>query len=526
MTRIRIEQDGIALSGELLAAYDLVVEGRRVWSFRPATAGERRETESDVSEWWVPWPQRLSRFLCGTGDIEVRTPAGETCAAAEIRFDDTEGRVAVADEQGRPLILDSKGRVTRPFDEDAESAEGLLAATRAVLDVMSEAGFQAFLAYGTLLGAVREGGFIGHDNDVDIGYVSELSSPVEVVRESLHLQRVLTQAGMGVERYSGAGFQVHVRGEDGGLRGLDVFGGYWDRGRLALLGEIHTPFEREWITPLTTVEMAGHVFPAPAAPERMLEAMYGPGWKVPDPTFVFDSSWGREYLSRWFRGIRAGRNQWNARYSGALHRRPPVVQHAVAELVHELEHPGATVIDVGCGRGQDAAYLAEQGHPAIALDFAPRGAALNLERAQEAGWPMEFHTVNLLELRQSLAWGARLSREIEGPRAVLARHVVDATSRRGREGLFRLSSMALRAGGRLYLEFFAAVDEEAPRRTEDALVEEIVPDRLRAEIETYGGTVADVSYSEPGRRELYAETVEWHPPPRVCRMVVRWSGAT
>src|SRR3546814_2395486 len=108
---------------------------------------------------------------------------------------------------------------------------------------MERVGLHGFLAYGTLLGAVREGTFIGHDNDLDLGYVSDLSQPVDVVHESLRLQRALVRSGIRVERYSGAGLKVWVRDDSGINRGLDVFGGFWDtRGesdRLVLLVELH-----------------------------------------------------------------------------------------------------------------------------------------------------------------------------------------------------------------------------------------------------------------------------------------------
>ena len=71
---------------------------------------------------------------------------------------------------------------------------------------------------------------------------------------------------------------------------LFIFGGFFVGDHLALMGEVWAPFEREWIFPLGTTTLEGRTLPAPARPEPLLEAMYGPGWKVPDPAFKFEKS--------------------------------------------------------------------------------------------------------------------------------------------------------------------------------------------------------------------------------------------
>ena len=48
----------------------------------------------------------------------------------------------------------------------------MLDAIDEVIKALREVGIDAFLAYGTLLGAYREGKVIGNDSDADLGYVS------------------------------------------------------------------------------------------------------------------------------------------------------------------------------------------------------------------------------------------------------------------------------------------------------------------------------------------------------------------
>ncbi len=121
------------------------------------------------------------------------------------------------------------------------------------------------------------------------------------------IQRRLTRLGFEISRYSGLAFKVIVRESDGSPRGLDVFGGFVREGTLYLMGEVGHPFRREWLEPRSEVTLAGRAFPAPHEPERLLEAMYGPGWRVPDPAYKFQTPrTAQRRLSGWFRGTRVG----------------------------------------------------------------------------------------------------------------------------------------------------------------------------------------------------------------------------
>ncbi len=102
-----------------------------------------------------------------------------------------------------------------------------------MITALGRAGVEAFPAYGTLLGAHRDGALIGHDSDADLGYVSSHTHPADVIRESFAIQRRLAGMGYEVVRYSGGGIKVMVEEEDGNTRGLDVFSGFFDGERPA-----------------------------------------------------------------------------------------------------------------------------------------------------------------------------------------------------------------------------------------------------------------------------------------------------
>ncbi|CAB4692267.1 MAG: class I SAM-dependent methyltransferase [Actinobacteria bacterium] len=488
-----VDQDGVrvlALGRDVVV--DALFDGRRIWSFwvrrdtGPARALRRR----------VDWPRAMRPHLRGTSQVTLREHvSGRTLWDGEIAFGDESRRVTFVDRQGQEISLDKSDRFSPTFSVRTEAdLAPLLDAMGDLLDLLGREGVAAFPAYGTLLGAVREGQFLGHDSDADLGYVSAASNPVDVVVESFRLQRAAARAGFDTYRYSGTAFRVRVIESDGTARGLDVFGGFLDHGRLYLMGEVGVDFRDDWIHPLGTTTLAGRSFPAPARPEKLLEAMYGPSWRVPDPAFKFETSAHTQtLLNQWFRGTSTHRREWERR--AALRRRRPVPGGAskLARTVARREPAGTHVLDIGAGRGRDALWLAGKGLTTTAYDYVPGQLRRAAETAAERSVPLDVRELNLDEWRSVLSEGARLSR-LPGRRAILARHVMDATDDFGRRSLARLGSMALRGGGRMYVETWTG--EGAG---EDGLVPLPIA-RVRRVLEAHGARIVSSKEVPPGDR--------------------------
>ena len=456
----RIDDEGLELLVLGDQPVDVCVDGRRIWTF-----WSRRDTvpvpaAARAGRWparTAPWPGPLRRHLDGRARITVRASAtGAVYHDGEVALGSGEGRIDVRNENGVELGIDKSGRLVPTFaGRSSDDIGALMDATEAVLGALRRAGLEPFLAYGTLLGAVREGAVLGHDSDADLGYLSGYTDPVDVARESFRVQRLLAAEGWPITRYSGAAFKIEVTEADV-TRGLDVFGGFLDAGRLYLMGEIGTPFERSWILPLGSATLEGRSMPVPARPEKLLEATYGPGWRVPDPAFQFTTPDRTvRALNDWFRGTQPGIRHWERRASimsdKPVRQRPSGLARLVHDSAVELD---AEVLDVGAGRGADSLWLARQGLTVTAYDYVLRGLEPALEQAREDGVELTGRHLNLTEWRSVLAEGARLA-HAPRPRVVMAQHVVDATSGVGRESLARLCSMALRSGGRLHAEFHA-----------------------------------------------------------------------
>jgi SAM-dependent methyltransferase len=61
-------------------------------------------------------------------------------------------------------------------------------------------------------------------------------------------------------------------------------------------------------------------------------------------------------------------------------------------------------LDIGCGTGTNAIYLAQRGFTVVGIDFAPRAIAVAREKARRAGIAVEFHVGDVTRLD---ALGAR-----------------------------------------------------------------------------------------------------------------------
>lgn len=463
----RVDERGVALLATGDRPVDLCVDGRRIWTFWSA-----RDTESvgvpGLRRAWplrrAPWPQGLAHHMVGRARITVRDPASDRVYFdRDLQLGESEAPIVIRSRRGVELGIDKSGRLVPTFEGRSRGdIDALLDATEKVLAALRDAGVEPFLAYGTLLGAVREGRVLGHDSDADLGYVSRHSTPVDVVRESFEVQRQLARAGFRIARYSGGSFKILVT-EAEVTRGLDVFGGFLDGGRLHLMGEIDTPFEEDWILPLGEAPLNGRPMPVPARPEKLLAATYGPGWQVPDPAFKFTTPERTvRAFNDWFRGTQPGIRHWDRRAAFGRGRELPDQPTPLARrAARAARRIGGEVLEVGAGRGSDSLWIARQGLAVTAYDYAPQALALAEQVAQQESVELVVRQLNLTEWRSVLAEGARLA-QVRRPRVVLARHVLEATSTEGRAGFARLCSMALRDGGRVLAECYLPPEEPAP----------------------------------------------------------------
>ena len=157
--------------------------------------------------------------------------------------------------------------------------------------ILGEIGIRPWLTDGTLLGYFREGSFIGHDIDMDLGcLISEYNDEI--------IPRFLDNGWVCISIFGERDCGLEFTFSKDGVK-LDIFFFYSEGERLwhgawrtvkkkerNLIKYYYEPFE------LVEKEFLGSRFWVPAETEKYIETKYGEGWRVPvvDWDWAFDSA--------------------------------------------------------------------------------------------------------------------------------------------------------------------------------------------------------------------------------------------
>jgi hypothetical protein len=142
-----------------------------------------------------------------------------------------------------------------------------------------------FLDGGTLLGAIREGAFISHDKDIDVGCYNADFQLWSKTTEFRALLEVMKKKGYAIERTNEQTikFKLFLRGV---RYKLDVFcfekgtEYYWHKG----MGGIMT-YPLECLDTLQPYRFYDVDVMIPNEVEKFLVNTYGANWKIPKPDF-------------------------------------------------------------------------------------------------------------------------------------------------------------------------------------------------------------------------------------------------
>lgn len=514
MTNASATAEAITVPGSIDEPVVVTLNGSYLWSFTPARDGDLVD-----GQWQVRWPQALAPFLHGRGRVRLSDVSGSTVWLDKTVRLTWRGRFAVADEDGQPLSVDKVGHLSRSFSatDNAVKTEVLRVTKKVLKDLTKHAGVEAYLCYGALLGAIRDGGMLAYDSDTDVCFLSAYTHPADIIRESYRVERLMRARGWETARMSGADFKVLHTGADGRVVQIDVFGAFYVSDTFFQLGNRNGHLDRSVISPVKKMQIAGVKMPVPHQPEAMLTFLYGENWRTPDPSFKYDDNpVGVRRLDGWLRGYRDDISAWSEFYDHGAWKVVPTEPSSFFHWVAETLPANAPVADIGAGTGRDTFGFLDRGDRVIALEARCGAAAVIRQEAERRGVADRLEGAGFLrpgEFRTVAAVGARLARQ---PRHLYVRDVLGCLTPDARLDLWRLGRFALRGRGHRTFVEFPAVADGAPAMPGPGRRDRLDPAVIRAEVEAVGGRI-DREYL--GEGEDFFGGVD----PAVCRFEIAWT---
>ncbi|MFL0410651.1 methyltransferase domain-containing protein [Microbacterium paludicola] len=439
VTEESIELDPFAIRDTVTA--DVRFDGHRVWS---VTIPYARDGVIALR-----WPKALRPWLDGRTRVSVHDSAnGREIGAADVHFGTSEDRIEVMDSRGRWLAMTKWDRLGPVLEgRDGDIRRQLLESSRELVTLLEAADYPVYIVGGTLLGVIRDGGMMPHDDDVDLAFLCREDNPADVGLSSYRMERLLVANGYTVIRHSLAHLEITFFSETGEPDYyVDIFTGFFRDGDYCQPFALKGPeIVESDLLPTRPREVEGVELPEPNRPEAWLEFAYGPRWMVPDPTFKFVTPRStRLRFESWFGVYNRGRVYWDKSYlerdtSEGFTDAGVSLQRFLADVPE-----GARVLDLGCGDGRWSVEIARTGRRVTGIDYSHE--ALRLAREHDVDGLVDFHRVNVNDRAALYELGARMLATGD-EWYVFAHHSVQAMTKVNRAGLYRFFELVLRGEG-------------------------------------------------------------------------------
>ena len=394
-------------------------------------------------------------------------------------------------------VLNQRGKLALSKSKDVAWQRGVTRLHERVRAVLSdEHGLDVFLMYGSLLGAVREGGPIGHDDDLDVAYLSGHGEASAVAEEMERVALTLIHHGFDVAALP---THLHITFPDDDMsRRIDLFNCYFDdAGALSFpFGVAGTsPYTRDEWQGLERMTFLGDQAFVPASPERFLDHVYGDDWQRPRPGFRWSRSRTRAAQDARLGEERRTRVHWANFYS----RHGFEQGSTFSSFVLERTDLPQDVLEIGCGDGRDACALGSAGRRVLALDASAEGVDRARAHAERLGLgqAVTFAVCDAGDRSALRDHIEELRRRVDGPITCYMRFFLHAIPDDVQDGLLQTLHECAHPGDALAVEFRTVADERTKKAHGEHFRRYVDAERLRDELQERHGFTVD--HFEEGR---------------------------
>jgi len=259
---------------------DHATNHKRVW--RPRKMRKKLMSLYDPT-WDIEFKEALILLNCMGQMMPARTYGNLTQVGAALIARGDEARLdwlrGLITDYLHPVSLTPHGYTTPFKNLDSEEIYNRMGQTLAPL---ADVGLPFFLYAGALLGHVRNGKLIEHDDDIDVAVMLGECTPEEVgpmwreVKLELDLRNLLTEESRVTNR------PVYKFKSDMDFE-IDLFPAWTHESKFSVFPYAAGDMDDGDIVPLISFGQDPLMFPADS--EAFLAHCYGPSWRVPDPLF-------------------------------------------------------------------------------------------------------------------------------------------------------------------------------------------------------------------------------------------------
>ena len=169
-----------------------------------------------------------------------------------------------------------------------------------VVDLLAKEGLEVFANSGTLLGLVREGAFLEHDNDIDLAVILEAQTEEDAAKEWITLCDKLIAKGIAQSRSEWSKVTLKLDAISG--FGVDLFPA-WISAEDDVYVYPHTygNLTRSQVFPFKTHGDTGLKMPSDS--KAMVASNYGEDWRIPNEGWTFGWPAANEKFSGFINGL-------------------------------------------------------------------------------------------------------------------------------------------------------------------------------------------------------------------------------